>query len=119
MQDDLTDAAQWPIDRGIADPKKICIVGDSYGGSAALMEVVKTPDLYRCAVSFAGVSDLRDLLQETRRYLRYEIGWERQLGGWWTDRQRLKDTLPIHHANNIRTPVLLIHGVEDRTVSVE
>lgn len=119
MQDDLTDAAQYAIDQGIADPERIYIVGGSYGGYAALMGVVKTPQLFRCAVSFAGVSDLRALLKEKRRFLGYELGSERQLGAWWSDRDRLKATSPVNHADKIRTPLLIVHGAEDRTVSVE
>lgn len=119
MQDDLTDAAQYAIDQGIADPERICIVGGSYGGYAALMGVVKTPDFYRCALSFAGVSDLIAFLKEKRSYLNYELAWERQLGAWWSDRDRLKATSPVNHAGKIRTPLLIVHGAEDRTVPVE
>jgi dipeptidyl aminopeptidase/acylaminoacyl peptidase len=119
MQDDLTDAAQYVIEKGIADPDRMCIVGGSYGGYAALMGVVKTPDLYRCAVSFAGVSNLRSLLEEKRQFLGYELGWERQLGGWWSDRERLKATSPVNQAERIRTPLLIVHGAEDRVVPVE
>ncbi|MBV6469170.1 MAG: hypothetical protein NBKEAIPA_01056 [Nitrospirae bacterium] len=119
MQDDLTDAAQYAIEQGIADPERICIVGGSYGGYAALMGVVKTQDLYRCAVSFAGVSDLRSLLKDKRQFLGYELGSERQLGAWWSDRDRLKATSPVNHADKIRTPLLIVHGAEDRTVPVE
>jgi len=119
MQDDLTDAAQYAIEKGIADPDRICIVGGSYGGYAALMGIVKTPDLYRCAVSFAGVSDLIAFLKEKRSYLNYELGWERQLGAWWSDRERLKTTSPVNHAEKVRTPLLIVHGAEDRTVPVE
>ncbi|MBK7486475.1 MAG: S9 family peptidase [Nitrospira sp.] len=93
MQDDLTDAAQYAIDNSMADPNRICIVGGSYGGYAALMGTVKTPDFYRCAVSFAGVSDLIGFLKEKRSYLDYELGWERQLGAWWSDRERLRQRL--------------------------
>lgn len=119
MQDDLTDGVEWLVQQGIADPKKICIVGASYGGYAALMGAAKTPDLYRCAVSFAGVSDLRDLLREKMSYLGYEIGWERQLGAWWDDRRRLKETSPVNHAEKIRIPLLIMHGAEDRVVPVQ
>lgn len=119
MQDDLTDAAQYAIHQGIADAKRICIVGGSYGGYAALMGVVKTPELFRCAVSFAGVSDLRKLLEERRQFLGYELGAERQLGSLWSDRDRLKATSPVNHADKIRTPLLMVHGAEDRVVPVE
>ena len=119
MQDDLTDAAHYAIEQGIADPERICIVGGSYGGYAALMGIVKTPELFRCAVSFAGVSDLRALLTDKRRFLGYELGAERQLGAWWSDRDRLKATSPVNHAEKIRSPLLIVHGAEDRTVPVE
>lgn len=58
MQDDVEDGARRMIKQGYSLPEKICIVGASYGGYAALMGSVKTPDLYQCAVSFAGVSDI-------------------------------------------------------------
>jgi len=119
MQDDLTDGVQFAVERGVADPKRICIVGGSYGGYAALMGIIKTPDLYRCAVSFAGVSDLPSLLAEKRNFVNYQIGWERQLGSAWSDRNRLKETSPITHADDIRTPLLLVHGVQDRVVMIE
>jgi dipeptidyl aminopeptidase/acylaminoacyl peptidase len=119
MQDDLTDAAQYVIGQGIADPERICIVGGSYGGYAALMGVVKTPEFFRCAVSFAAVSDLQSLLEERRQFLGYELGAERQLGSLWSDRGRLKATSPVNHADKIRTPLLIVHGAEDRVVPVE
>lgn len=58
MQDDLADAARWAIAQGVADPKRVAIAGASYGGYAALMGLVKDPDLFRCAVNWVGVSDL-------------------------------------------------------------
>src|SRR5262249_55735345 len=54
MQEDLEDTVAWAVKEGIADPKRVCIMGGSYGGYAALMGIVKTPDLYRCAISLAG-----------------------------------------------------------------
>ena len=64
MQDDISDGVTWLIEQGIADPERVCIVGSSYGGYAALMGALKTPELYRCAVSLAGVTDLKLLLRE-------------------------------------------------------
>ena len=119
MQDDLTDGVQYAITQGIADRHRVCIVGGSYGGYAALMGVIKTPELYRCAVSFAGVSDLPALLEERRNFINYQIGTERLLGSAWSDRQRLKETSPINHVDKMRTPLLLVHGTQDRVVLVE
>ncbi|HEX4985730.1 MAG TPA: S9 family peptidase [Burkholderiales bacterium] len=118
MQDDITDGVRWAIERGIADPGRICIVGGSYGGYAALMGVAKTPALYRCAVSFAGLSDLRDFLSSQSAFLGYELGAEQMIGKWWGDRERLRQTSPVNHAGDIRTPLLIIHGEEDYIVPV-
>lgn len=118
MQDDLQDAVQWAVAQGVADPVRICIVGGSYGGYAALMGVVKTPRLYRCAVSFAGVSDLTELAQHWEDYLDGRVVARRMLGDWWDDRERLRATSPALHAARIEVPVLLVHGSEDRRVPV-
>ena len=118
MQDDLTDSARWAIEQGLADANRICIVGASYGGYAALMGAIKTPELYRCAISIAGVSDLRRLVNDWRFYLDGAIAAETTLGHWWLDRDRLNETSPIVQAAKIRTPVLLLHGTADVIVPV-
>jgi dipeptidyl aminopeptidase/acylaminoacyl peptidase len=119
MQDDLTDAVQWAVASGIADPARVCIVGASYGGYAALMGVVKTPALYRCAVSFAGVSDLPDLIAHYSDYVLGREAMEVMVGKAWGDRERLRATSPARHADQIRVPVLLAHGTSDRVVPVD
>jgi dipeptidyl aminopeptidase/acylaminoacyl peptidase len=70
MQDDLTDAVSFAIDKGFADPDKICVVGISYGGYAALMATIKTPKLFSCSVSINGVSDLKSQIVHTIRSAR-------------------------------------------------
>ena len=114
MQDDVTDATSWLVEQGIADPERICIVGGSYGGYAALMGAVKTPDLFRCAVSFAGVSDLFVLLASSRKYANAEAV-AAQLGNRRSD---LKARSPATGAENVEIPVLLIHGDKDVVVPV-
>ncbi|MBP8153962.1 MAG: S9 family peptidase [Nitrospira sp.] len=118
MQDDLTDAVQYAIRSGLANANRICIVGAGYGGYAALMGAVKTPDLYRCAVSLGGVTDLRDLVSDSRWYLNQKPMMEMRVGSWWNDRERLRETSPVAHASEIRTPLLLMHGLMDRFVPV-
>jgi dipeptidyl aminopeptidase/acylaminoacyl peptidase len=118
MQDDLTDAVQYAIRSGLANANRICIVGAGYGGYAALMGAVKTPDLYRCAVSLGGVTDLRDLVSDSRWYLNQKPMAELRIGSWWNDRERLRDTSPVFHAKEIRMPLLLLHGAMDRAVPV-
>jgi len=119
MQDDLTDAVQWAVAQKMADPARVCIVGGSYGGYAALMGVVKTPELYRCAISFAGVSDLPDLMQHWSDYVLGRETAEHMLGRAWGDRERLRATSPARQAERIRVPVLLAHGTADRVVPVD
>jgi len=114
MQDDLSDAAQWLIKEGIADPKRIAIVGGSYGGYAALMGAAKTPDLFRAAVSFAGVTDLVELGLD-----REKESFAAQVGSVDTERQRLRDYSPVNLAANIKIPLLLVHGTQDRSVDFE
>ena len=116
MQDDISDATTHLIKEGIIDPTKVCIFGASYGGYAAFMATTKTPDLYTCAVSFAGVSDLRDLASSQKRYLGGDLVAEKQLGD---DRDDLLLRSPITHVKNIKTPLLIMHGTEDRSVSVK
>lgn len=115
MQDDVTDATHWLVKQGLADPDKLCIVGGSYGGYAALMATVKTPNLFRCAVSINGVSDLPALVRENRRFLNYEFV-KQQLG---EDSDDMEARSPYYHADKITTPVLLVHGEEDRSVPVK
>ena len=123
MQDDLTDGVRKLIADGIADPKRICIVGASYGGYAAMAGAAFTPDLYACAVSVAGVTDLPKLLDseewdsgvksKTMSYIHSRIGSASE------DMGRLEATSPALHADKIKCPVLLMHGNSDYTVRVD
>lgn len=115
MQDDLTDATHWLIKQGIADPERICIVGASYGGYAAMMAAVKTPELFACGVSFAGVSNLRTLVTDARKFVGVKLV-KNQIGD---DSSDLKARSPYYHAKKIKMPMLIVHGEEDRVVDVK
>jgi len=115
MQDDLTDAAHWLIDKEITDPEKICIVGGSYGGYAALMGLAKTPDLFTCGVSFAGISSLKERLYRSRDYLNSKY-FRNQLG---TDTKDLNARSPLFMVDRITAPLLLVHGARDIVVDVK
>jgi dienelactone hydrolase len=115
MQDDLTDATHWAIDQGYADAQRICIYGASYGGYAALEGAVREPDLYKCAVGYAGVYDLRVQLdksdiQETDMgdaYLQVVLGH---------DREDLLHRSPLGGVARLKADLLLIHGGDDLRV---
>ncbi len=67
MQDDIDDGVKWLAARSTIDPKRVCIMGGSFGGYAAEWAAVRNPELYRCAISFAGVSDVESQLRYSRR----------------------------------------------------
>ena len=113
--DDISDATRWAIAQGIADPARTCIVGWSFGGYEALLGAVRDPDLYRCAVSIAGISDLAQFVEEDRRLVLGTVLKE-QVG---TDPKKLAANSPRLHARDIRMPVLLVHGDHDSQVQVE
>ncbi|MBU6299567.1 MAG: S9 family peptidase [Alphaproteobacteria bacterium] len=123
MQDDITDGVKKLIADGIADPKRICIVGGSYGGYAALAGAIFTPDLYACAVSYAGVSDLPKILATTenehRAYSKAMSFWISRIGNTDADLPRLKATSPALHADQDKCPILLMHGADDWTVRID
>jgi dipeptidyl aminopeptidase/acylaminoacyl peptidase len=108
--DDITDGAKWAVSAGIADPKRMCIVGWSFGGYAALLGAVRNSDLYRCSVSIAGVSDLMVLER-----FRGKIA-ERQVG---TDWAKLREDSPRRHAESVAIPILMIHGDHDFQAEIE
>jgi dipeptidyl aminopeptidase/acylaminoacyl peptidase len=122
MQDDVTDATRWAIDKGIADPKRICIAGASYGGYATLMGLAKEPDLYRCGVNWVGVTDIElmysvtwsDFDQEYTRYGMPELVADRD-----KDAAQIKATSPIQLASRIKQPLLMGYGGEDRRVPIK
>ena len=123
MQDDLTDSLDYLVQEGIADPERVCIVGASYGGYAALAGAAFTPDLYKCALSIAGVSHLPEMLKEDKsRYgkdhevLRY---FERSILDGEYDREALEEISPYFAADQIKIPVLLMHGEDDTIVDFD
>lgn len=115
MQDDITDATRWAIDQHLADPKRICLVGASYGAYAALMGAAREPALYRCAVGYVGVYDM-SRLQQTESSSRYTRGWSHQWLGEYGD---MAEISPTRMADQIKVPVLLAAGGEDQTATFE
>jgi dipeptidyl aminopeptidase/acylaminoacyl peptidase len=123
MQDDITDGVRKLIADGVVDPKRVCIVGGSYGGYAALAGAAFTPDLYACAVSFAGVSDLPQMLQTERNDYGKDSDvvsfWASRIGSPYDDSDQLRATSPARHADQVKCPVLLMHGEGDTTVRIK
>jgi dipeptidyl aminopeptidase/acylaminoacyl peptidase len=115
MQDDLADAALWLTKNHDIGENKICIIGASYGGYASLMAAVKQQDVFRCAGSFAGVTDLELIVKKSRRFTNHKVV-KKQIGD---DYDKLEQQSPVNFAEKINIPVLLIHGDKDRVVDVK
>ncbi|WP_324750743.1 S9 family peptidase [Sphingomonas sp. LY54] len=120
MQDDLDDGVDWMIGTGQADPRRVCIVGASYGGYAALWGAIRTPERYRCAVSYAGVTDLSAQLRDNRKSFsatRYFRQWRVKVAG--ESGHDLQALSPLAQAARLKVPVLIAHGEQDTVVSVK
>jgi dipeptidyl aminopeptidase/acylaminoacyl peptidase len=124
MQTDLSDGVRYLAHEGVIDPARVCIVGASYGGYAALAGVSIDPGVYRCAVSVAGISDvpkwLRGINNEhygldtaAQRY------WERFIGASGPNDPSAEAISPLKHLDAITVPVLLIHGRDDTVIPFE
>ncbi|HUN25626.1 MAG TPA: alpha/beta fold hydrolase [Steroidobacteraceae bacterium] len=121
MQTDLSDGVHYLAGEGLIDPKRVCIVGASYGGYAALAGVTLQSGVYRCAVSVAGPADLAHMLKWDNqqrglgdaRAIRY---WDRFWGVSGASDPRLDAISPIRHVASVDVPVLLIHGRDDTVV---
>lgn len=121
MQDDITAGVRTLIDRNIADPSRICIIGGSYGGYAALWGLAKTPDLYKCGVSMSGVSDISLMLHDdsdssqdpiNREFMARRIGNPNLMTLEWDA------VSPLKHADAIKAPLLIVHGALDKRVPI-
>jgi dipeptidyl aminopeptidase/acylaminoacyl peptidase len=119
MQDDLDDVRQWAIDQGYADANRVCIAGASYGGYATLMGLIRNPELYRCGISWVGVSDIN---------LLYDVSWSDNTEQWAKhgmpfligdqekDAAQLKATSPLEQAARLKSPLMLAYGAADNRV---
>lgn len=123
MQTDVEDGVAALARSGMIDGGRVCIVGASYGGYAALAGATLTPERYPCAVSIAGVSDLLRMLDQgasrTGARSSYSDFWRRSMGDRVEDRDGLRSVSPVNLAANVRVPILLMHGEEDTVVPIQ
>jgi acetyl esterase/lipase len=112
MQDDLNDAVTELARQKLIDPKRVCMVGASYGGYAALRAAQRDGAIYRCAVSYAGVSDLERMKRYNMRFLGGDATKD------WLKAQApdFKAISPFYHPEQFSVPVLILHGRKDRVV---
>lgn len=119
MQHDLTDAVRWAISTAGADPRRVAILGGSYGGYATLAGVAFTPDLYAAAVDIVGPSNLVTLLRSVPPYWKpMQAIFRTRVGDLDAERAMLMDRSPLCHAEAIRTPLAIFQGANDPRVKI-
>lgn len=113
---DLEYAVFWLRESGIADPKRVAVMGGSYGGFMVLAAITTYPDLWAAAVDIVGIANFVTFLENTgpwRRKLR-----EAEYGSLEQDKEFLEQISPIHHVDHIRSPLFVVHGANDPRVPV-
>jgi dipeptidyl aminopeptidase/acylaminoacyl peptidase len=118
IQNDIEDATRWAIASGLADAKRIAIMGASYGGYSALFGLGHNPELYRCGISLFGVTDWLAFFEKSdiADYKTAKRYWREQLGDPEKDQVDLKAISPVNFADQITAPVLIVQGKEDQRV---
>jgi dipeptidyl aminopeptidase/acylaminoacyl peptidase len=124
MQDDIADGVKWAIAQGIADPKRICIAGASYGGYATLMGLVNDPGLYQCGINWVGVTDINLLFTGHWRFtsdlppMWKKYGMPELIGDPVKNADQFNATSPLQQAARITQPLLLAYGGADMRVPI-
>jgi dipeptidyl aminopeptidase/acylaminoacyl peptidase len=118
IQDDLVDGVRWAIATGEVDGARMCVYGASFGGYSALMLAAREPTLFKCAVGYAGVYDLSLVYKpQNNRWDESLINFFNKTVG--TDKAELERYSPARLADRITAPVMLVHGGQDKTATVE
>lgn len=121
MHDDLIDGVNWLVEEKIADPKRIAIMGASYGGYAALVGMTLTPDTFAAGVSRVGISNLITSEKSVPLYWSaYRAQRVRRVGDPEKEEEMLKSRSPVYFVDQIKAPILISHGTNDvRVVAAE
>ncbi len=122
MMDDIEDGIVHVIEQGYIDTDKIAIFGASHGGYASLMGLIKTPDLYACAVDYVGVSNLFTFMNTLPPYWK---PYEKIIKKWWydpadpNDQEIMKSLSPALRVDEITKPLFVIQGANDPRVNID
>ncbi|HTU12973.1 MAG TPA: S9 family peptidase [Allosphingosinicella sp.] len=120
MIDDMEDGVNHLVAQGLVDAGRVCIMGSSYGGYAAMWAAIRSPTRYRCAISWAGPTDMRRMIRYDARYViapRYIREWQRQLAG--EEARDLDSVSPLRQQARLTVPLLIGHGERDPRVPVD
>ena len=127
MHDDVTEAVQMAVKAGVADPKRLAIMGASFGGYAALCGAAFEPDLYRCSIPIMGVFDWEEMTKDRKRQSRDRSHTAARIshdelveafGDPNSDENKFEEVSPINYVDQIKIPIFVVHGKNDRNVSI-
>jgi dipeptidyl aminopeptidase/acylaminoacyl peptidase len=117
MQDDLADGVQDLVKKGIVDKDRVCIAGASYGGYATVMGLIRHPDVYKCGISWVGVTDIELLFtvgwSDTANIAEQRYSMELLIADREKDKEQLRATSAITQAARLKAPLLLAYGGSD------
>ena len=124
MQDDLIDGIDWLASRGTIDPKRVCIMGASYGGYAVMIGLARDPERFRCGINVAGVTDIRTMFTAAWSDLAYSDYMNEGpafaiIGDPDADAAQFRATSPLANAAKVQAPVLMAYGGSDRRVPID
>jgi len=121
MHDDLIDGVRWAIAAGVADPRRVCIMGGSYGGYATLVGLTFTPEVFACGIDIVGISSLVTFMETIPPYWKLWVApmFVKYVGdaGRPEDRQRMEARSPLTRVAEVRRPLLIVHGANDVRVN--
>lgn len=118
MHNDLIDGKNWAVKQGYVDPKRICIMGGSYGGYATLVGVTFTPDDFACGVDIVGPSNIATLIRSIPPYwVPIKSMFDKRVGKVETEEEFLKSRSPLFRADQIKVPLLVGQGANDPRVN--
>ncbi len=122
MQDDLIDGIDWLAKEGTIDPKRVCIMGASYGGYAVMMGLARDPERFRCGINYVGVTDIALMFEVTwsdfARSNFIDYAAKDLIGDPEKDAARFRATSPLANVARIKAPVLMAYGGGDRRVPI-
>lgn len=116
MQKDLAEGVQWAIDQGIADPKRLAVMGGSFGGFSTLAQLIQKPHDYRCGINIVGVANWPRAIESFPPYWRYSRIYTNRMYGDINkpeERAQIMANSPISHIDKITVPLLVVHGAND------
>jgi dipeptidyl aminopeptidase/acylaminoacyl peptidase len=121
IEDDIARVVDNVIDKGLVDAQRVCIFGASYGGYSALMSTIRYPEKYKCAISFAGVTDIPLMFAEDTRMKSddYKKTMIDIVGDPIKDAEYQRNNSPVYRYKDLKTPIMLAHGDKDPVVTSE